>query len=295
MRISRKAAGLTRPAQPRGVLILALTVLAASISAGHAFAGSQVLPVPKTDYRIGSNDLLEITVFELPELHQIVRVSEDGSISLALIGKVDVARLTAQELEAKLATILDQKFTKGAHVTVFVKEFQKVAVLGAVTKPGMYELAGPTTLIQMIANAGGLTAQAMNKILVYRQASDGKKSTILIAIDELIMNVNPDFNLSLQPKDVVFVPVDQILNVFVYGEVKNPGIIAFLSSKSITVLQAITQAGGPTEWAKTGSVSIKRKERETGKEIKIEVNLRAVINGKAGDIALLEGDIVIVP
>jgi polysaccharide export outer membrane protein len=260
MRISRKAAGLTRPAQPRGVLILALTVLAASISAGHAFAGSQVLPVPKTDYRIGSNDLLEITVFELPELHQIVRVSEDGSISLALIGKVDVARLTAQELEAKLATILDQKFTKGAHVTVFVKEFQKVAVLGAVTKPGMYELAGPTTLIQMIANAGGLTAQAMNKILVYRQASDGKKSTILIAIDELIMNVNPDFNLSLQPKDVVFVPVDQILNVFVYGEVKNPGIIAFLSSKSITVLQAITQAGGPTEWAKTGSVSIKRKE-----------------------------------
>ena len=100
-------------------------------------------PWQSDDYRIGAKDLLEIAVFELPELNQTVRVSEDGSITLSLLGKVEVSGLTAQELEKKLASLLDRQYTKGAHVTVFIKEYQKVSVLGAVGKPGQYELVGP--------------------------------------------------------------------------------------------------------------------------------------------------------
>lgn len=254
---------------------------------------AQALPV--NDYRIGANDLIEIKVYELPELNQTVRVAEDGSVTLSLLGKIEVAGLTAQELESRLASILGEKFTKGdAHVTVFVKEFQKLAVIGAVGKPGMYELVGPTTLMMAIAQAGGMTAQAMKEIFVYRRSPDGQPEIIAVRLEDLA-NGKPEANIEVRPKDVISVPIDMPLNVFVYGEVKTPGTITFLSSKKITLLQAIAQAGGPTEWAKTSKVLIKRKDRETGKEIEIRVNLKRMIGGKIADIVLEEGDVVIVP
>jgi protein involved in polysaccharide export with SLBB domain len=116
-------------------------------------------PLPVNDYKIGAKDLLDITVFELPELNQTVRVSEDGSITLSMLGKVTVAGLSAQELEKKLGQLLEEKWLNTtAHVTVFIKEYQRVSVLGAVAKPGMYELVGPTNLLQILALAGGLPA-----------------------------------------------------------------------------------------------------------------------------------------
>lgn len=248
------------------------------------------------DYRIGPKDLLEITVFELPELNQTVRVAEDGSITLSLLGKVAVAGFTAQGLEQRLATLLGEKYTtSGAHVTVFIKEHQKVSVIGAVGRPGMYELVGPTTLLQAIALAGGLTSQAMTEIYVYRTGGDGKQERLTVALADLTGGGNQDLNIALQPKDVVMIPIDQTLNVFVYGEVQTPGVIPYLSSKKITLLQAIAQAGGTTEWAKKSKVVIKRKDRATGKEMKIRVNLKSMIKGKIADIVLEEGDVVIVP
>jgi len=274
--------------------IVAVTLLLSVFLPAGMFAqqAEQVLPV--TEYKIGSKDLLEITVFNLTELNQTVRVSEDGSISLKLLGRVEVAGLTAQDLEKKLAELLDQQYTKNARVTVFVKEFQKVAVLGAVGRPGMYELVGPTTILQIISQAGGLTAQAMNELYVLRQGTDGTKTRISINLEELAKG-NQELDVLLLPKDEVFVPIDQLRNVFVYGEVRNPGTISFLQSKSITLLQAIAQAGGPTEWAKRTRVVIKRKDRKTGKEMKIPVNLKKLISGRTSDIMLEEGDVVIVP
>jgi polysaccharide export outer membrane protein len=268
------------------------------VSLSYAISAVQIpqetKPLQVNEYRIGPKDLLEITVFGLPELNQTVRVSEDGSITMPLIGRVDVTGLTAQELEKKLASILDVQYTKEARVTVFIKEYQKVSVIGAVGKAGQYELVGTTTLLEMIAQAGGLTAQAMNEIFVYRQAPDGGQTIIAISLEDLAGG-KQEFNLELKPKDVISVPIDRTLSVFVYGEVKTPGVITFLSSKKITLLQAIAQAGGPTEWAKTTKVIIKRKDKKTGKEMKIPVNLKRMISGKVADIVLEEGDVVILP
>lgn len=272
---------------------LILLLAAMAVPAGLALQETQSPQV--NDYRIGPKDLLEITVFELPALNQTVRVSEDGSITLSLLGKVEVSGFTAQELEKKLADLLDKQYTKDAHVTVFIKEYQKVSVIGAVGNPGEYELVGPTTLLQVIAKAGGLTAQAMDELFVYRLEKDGKQTRIAVMLNELVVNGNPDLNIELQPKDVVTVPIDQTLNVFVYGEVKNPGAIPFLRSKKITVLQAIAQSGGTTEWAKKSRILIKRKDKRTGVEIKFHVNLKSMINGKIADLVLEEGDVVIVP
>jgi polysaccharide export outer membrane protein len=276
----------------RSILFLALLTFFGSFM---SFAQQETQPLQVNDYRIGPKDLLEITVFGLPELTQTVRVSEDGSITMSLLGRVEVFGLTAQELEKKLASLLDQHNTRNARVTVFIREYQKVSVIGAVGRPGMYELIGPTTLLEAIAQAGGLTAQAMNELFVYRVGKDGKQTTIAIKIEELMTSGNQDLNIELQPKDVITVQIDQMLNVFVYGEVQAPGAVPFLRSKRITLLQAIAQAGGPTEWAKKSKVMIKRKDNKSGKEMKIYVNLRNMINGKISDIVLEEGDVVIVP
>jgi polysaccharide export outer membrane protein len=275
------------------VITLAAIFLAAITPWVYPLQETQTARV--NDYRIGPKDLLEITVYELPELNQTVRVSEDGSITLSLLGKVEVAGFTAQELEARLAQLLDQKYTKGAHVTVFIKEYQKVSVIGAVGRPGMYELVGPTTLLQAIAQAGGLTAQAMNEIYVYRTGPDGKQERIVIVLEDLMTDGNPELNIELKPKDVLTIPIDQTLNVFVYGEVRTPGAIPYLSSKKITLLQAIAQAGGTTEWAKRSKIVIKRRDKRTDKEMKIKINLKKMISGKIADIVLMEGDVVIVP
>lgn len=281
-------------------MVRSLIFVVAAVSVGlfinpAVFAQQETQPLQVNDYRIGPKDLLEITVFELPALNQTVRVSEDGSIALSLLGKVEVSGLTAQELEKKLASLLDQQFTKGAHVTVFIREYQKISVIGAVGRPGLYELVGPTTLLQVIAQAGGLTAQAMNELYVYRQGKDGKQSRIVIRLEDLMINGNQDLNIELQPKDVITIPIDQMLNVFLYGEVRTPGVVPYMSSKKITLLQAIAQAGGTTEWAKKSKVVIKRKDKKTGKEMKILVNLKNMISGKVADIVLEEGDVVIVP
>jgi polysaccharide export outer membrane protein len=274
------------------VVIIFLLVIAFSKEIS-AFPQDSVLPV--IDYRIGSRDLLEIKVFELPELNQTVRVSEDGSISLSLIGRVDVSGLTSLELEKRLASILNKQYTKDAHVAVLIKEFQKAAILGAVAKPGEYELIGPTTLLQIIAKAGGMTAQATSEIIIYRRESDGRQNRIVVKIDVQAVNSTQDINMEIHPKDVITIPIDQLLNVFVYGEVNTPGAITFLSSKKITLLQAIAQAGGPKEWANQRGLIIKRRDKKSGKEIKIQANLKSIISGKAADIVLEEGDIVIVP
>jgi polysaccharide export outer membrane protein len=276
--------------------LLVLVAVAFLASIGYTAQDSQesIPPLQVNDYRIGPNDLLEIAVFGLPELSQTVRVAEDGSVTLSIIGRVEVAGSTAQELERKLAQILDRQYTKDARVTVFIREYQKVSVIGAVARPGMYELVGPTTLLQMIAQAGGLTSQAMKEIFVYRQLPEGKQTIIAIDLGEL-SNGNQDLNVELKPKDIVSVPVDQTQNVFVFGEVRAPGAIPYLSSKRITLLQAVAQAGGTTEWAKKSRLTIKRKDKKTGQEMKIRVNLKDIISGKMADIVLEEGDVVIVP
>lgn len=251
------------------------------------------------EYKIGAKDLLEITVFALPELNQTVRVSEDGSITLPLLGKVIIAGLTKEEVEKKLAALLFEKnYLKNARVTVFIKEYQssQVAVMGAVVKSGMYDLIGHTTLLQMISQAGGLTDRASNEMFILREDKKTRvQSRIVIDLDDLINNGNQKLNIPLESGDTINIPIDQFINVFVFGEVRNPGALQAKMSKKINVLQAIAQAGGLTEGASKRGITVTRKDRKSGKETKIRVNLNDVIKGRAPAIELQEGDVVYVP
>ena len=130
-----------------------------------------------SDYRVGPLDLIEISVFQIPDLSRTVRVNSGGQISLPLIGTVQAGGLTIQELEVAIAKKLDAKYLQNPQVTAFVKEFtsQRVTLEGAVAKPGIYPLSGRTTLLQTIAMSGGVTNLAnLRGVVIFRQVS-GKR------------------------------------------------------------------------------------------------------------------------
>lgn len=246
------------------------------------------------EYIIGPRDLLEIKVFELPEFDHTVRVSEDGSITLPLLGNVQVGGLTKEKVEQKIADLLE-KYVKKAQVSVFIKEYQssRVAIIGAVEKPGMYELVGRQSLLQMISQAGGFKENAANEIYVLREGQDGNTASISIDLEDLLLNGNQRLNIPLQPNDVINIPVDKLITIYVFGQVRNPGALQVKMSKKITLLQAIAQAGGLGENASKRGVIVKRKDK-AGKETNLRVNLNDIIKGKRKDIPLREGDVVIV-
>ena len=248
------------------------------------------------DYRIGPKDLLDISVFGLDELTKTVRVSEDGKISLPLVGEVEVEGITKTELEKKLGQLLEEKYLQNPQVTVFISEYQskRVSVLGAVRNPGPYELLGRRTLLQVISQAGGITNESGKEIIVIREVEDGVSTSLKISIEDLFLKGDARLNIPLQPDDIVNIPIDRIVNIYVFGQVRNPGALGVKRSNIPTLLQAIGQAGGFSERASKGKVLIKRID-DDGKEIKIKVNVKSIIKGKRKDIQLLENDVVIVP
>ena len=277
-------------------ILIGWAVLAAGFIPLHAQEQAQTQPEYIVEYKIGAKDLLEISVFGLNELNQTVRVSEDGKITLPLVGEVAVDGLTKSELEKKLAALLEAKYLQNPQITIFIKEYQskRVSVMGAVGKPGDYELLGRKTLLQILSQAGGLTRDAAKEIIVMRRLQDGSNVSHHISIDELILRGDPKFNILIEPNDIVNVPVDMIVAVYIFGQVKSPGALQVKKSNMPTLLQAIAQAGGFTDRAAKGSVLIKRKDA-AGKEIEIKVNVKDILKGKKKDVPLEENDTVYVP
>ncbi len=260
---------------------------------------SFIFSVDKRDkdysYNIGPKDLLEINVFEVPELNITVRVSEDGSIVTPLLGNIHVSGLTRFQLEKKLVKLLEKNYMKSAQVTVFIKEYQSklVSVIGAVKNPGNYELVGRQTLLQMISIAGGLTEKASDRIVIIRQYKSGKSASLVIDLDELMLKGNPSLNIPLQAGDIVNVSVERYLDIYVFGQVKSPGHIKVKKKGDVTLLRVIAQAGGFSERARKSSVLIKRKIND--KEMKIKINVKKILKGKRKDFILKDGDIIHVP
>jgi polysaccharide export outer membrane protein len=205
--------------------------------------------------------------------------------------------LTKDELEQRISSLLEEKYLQNPRVSVFIKEYQSklVAVIGAVENPGMYELIGRLTLLQMISKAGGFKESVSNQIFVLREGEKGATESIAIDLDDLMVNGNPKLNILLQPNDVINVPVDKLMSVYVFGAVRNPGKIEVKMSKRITLLQAVGNAGGLADGAKQSGIRLKRIDRRTGKETEMKVNLGDIIKGKKRDIELQEGDVIIVP
>jgi polysaccharide export outer membrane protein len=259
-------------------------------------APPSLLDPERSDYRIGRQDLLEITVFDVDELDQTVRVADDGSITMPLLGRLAVAGLTKSELQALIARLLEDRFVRDPQVTVFIREYEskKVAVSGAVKKPGTYEMLGRKTLLEMISMAGGLDKDLGRDIIIFRQEQDGVTRRLAVDLQQLVYRADPEMNLIVEAGDIIYVPTIEKVRIFVSGAVQNPDLYEVPRDEPVTVLKAITLAGGTTDRAAEKKVQVIRTD-PGGERIVLLVNLRAVKRGKAEDPILRKDDIVLVP
>lgn len=245
-------------------------------------------------YRIGPKDLLEIRVFEVPELNIERRVSEEGTLNLPLIGDIPVQGLTNVELADRLKALLEAKYVQRASVAVQIREFRSkpISVLGAVKQPGNLALSGRWTLLEALSAAGGLTDDHGDKIYVLRRAENGLSDQISVNVDDLMVRADPDANLPIFANDIINVPAKVDVTVFCLGQVAHPGAVVFQSTERITLLTAVSRAGGLTERA-SRTIQIKRKD-QSGRDLELEANYRRIVSGKDPDITLQSGDVIIV-
>jgi polysaccharide export outer membrane protein len=264
------------------------------------------------DYKVGPEDLLEVTFLGNEDLGRKVRVNGEGKISLPLIGIVPVAGLSTDEVEARLVQLYkERKFIRNPQITVSVKEFrhQQVMVTGAVAKPGSYEMIGPRSLLEVLGKAGGLSNKDNQKAgdLVYVircQNAPGRtkamqcdatkpfspgSQTIVIDLRRLLTEGAVGLNIPIKNGDVIYVPPAQM--AYVLGAVKKPGQVEV--KDNLTVTQAVAVAQGLDPLLASKNISIIRLDKQ-GQRVIIPVNLKAVTKGQEPDPRLKENDIVYV-
>ena len=257
---------------------------------------SIVSPARRSDYMIGRQDLLEVTVFDVDELDQTVRVTDDGTITMPLLGRISVVGMTKSELEATIAHALSERFVRDPQVTVFIKEYtsKQVAVSGAVKKPGTYEMLGTKTLLEMISLAGGLDSDIGKQIIVFRSNDNETTERLSVDLERLVYGADPALNIDVEPSDIIYIPAVEKVRIFVSGAVKNPDLYEVPRDEPVTLLKAITLAGGTTDRAAEKKVQIMRTD-ENGQRVSLLVNLRQIKRGKAEDPILRADDIVLIP
>jgi polysaccharide biosynthesis/export protein len=240
--------------------------------------------------RLSAGDLLEVGVYNVPELSTKARVGSSGDVYLPLIDYVHVSDLTVEEAQALIEKKLeDGGFVRSAHVTVFVDESaaQGVTILGEVAKPGIYPALGDRKLYDLISAAGGFTPSAGRKVSIIRQRNPS--APITVNLPRNLADALED-NIDIMPGDTITVPRAPI--IYVVGDVGRPAGL-LVDNGTLTVLQALALAGGTNHTAKIGSVRIIRKGPDGMVETKVP--LKKMLEAKAPDITLQADDILFVP
>jgi polysaccharide export outer membrane protein len=248
------------------------------------------------EYRVGPEDLLEVTLFDIASVNgepQVVtaRVSSGGFVTLPHIGKVIAEGFTPLEFEQHLREKY-QRFIHEPQLSVFIKEYRsyRVSVIGYVEDPGVLQLEGRRTLLEALALAGGLTDEAGRTVRFRRQTGD-QVITELIDLSRLAVEGDPRLNPILLPDDVIHVPRAGVF--YVEGMVHKAGAYPLLQETTVT--QAIATAGGPdVDLANLRGTTLFRK-REDGDRDGIPLDIAAIRRGSEPDLEVQEDDVIVIP
>ncbi len=269
-------------------------------------------------YLVGPGDVLRVTVFEVEELSNTVVVSPKGTISPPLIEEFSVAGITAREIEAKLEQMYEGGYLRDPQISVVVSEFrsQPVSVLGAVERPGVYQLQGRRRLLEVLAMSGGLGKDVGDTITISRRpggsgarpaagssftgpgsamgepapAASGQEIEVSVR-NMLLRPDSDDANPLIQPHDVIQVSKAGI--VYVMGAVEKAGGYTIKDQEKITVLRAVSLASGLGRHASPQKARIIREV--DGKKQWIHVRIKDVIAGRSPDPELAANDILYIP
>jgi polysaccharide export outer membrane protein len=238
--------------------------------------------------QLGVGDLVELTVYDVPELTSKTRISSTGDIYCALIGPTHVAGLTTEQAAGVIQKRLSE-YLKDPYVSLFVAEYasQGASLLGEVNKPGVYPVMGDQHLFDLISASGGLTERAGHSITVTHRSDPDKSVTVPLSRN---LSDNPESNIKVFPGDTIVVRKADI--VYVVGDVGRPSGLV-MDASGLTVLQAVALAGGTTRTAKLGGVRILHKT--PAGMVETEVQLKKIMQAKAPDVSLQANDILIVP
>ncbi len=234
------------------------------------------------DYLVGPGDILSITVYDNDDLKTKVRVASDGTIVMPLLGAVNVNKLSVSAITEKITQLLADGYIVNPQVNVFVEEFRskKVVVLGKVNKPGLIELTGPTTFLELISKAGGFDKDHGDTATIQRAGKD-KDNVVVINLASLVEGGDLSQNLMINDEDTVY--VSEAGKCYVTGEVGNPG--TYPCGEGATVLKLVTLAKGFTGKASKSGIDIVRMEGDT-KKIFENVSL---------DTPVKDNDVIVVP
>ena len=239
---------------------------------------------------IGPGDLLDLTVFNVPELILKVRVDSSGIVNLPLLGDLKLAGLTVRDAQLLIAReLVKRQMVKKPEVSLLIEEFatQGITVVGEVNTPGIYPLMGPHKLYDAISAAGGLTAKAGRTVTIRHAVDSAHPEVITLSPSETI----DEADVTIYPDDTVIVSKAGV--VYVLGEVIKPGAFLMENNTSVSLLKSIALAQGTTKLASLKHVLIFRNSPEG--TVKYEVSLDKIYHGKTSDPQLHAEDIVFVP
>jgi polysaccharide export outer membrane protein len=244
------------------------------------------------DYRVGAGDRLAISVLQVPEMRTSVRVSQQGAISLPLLGIVQVSGLSAADVERKLADELRRTYVRDPQVSVQVEEIEShpISVVGAVAEPGIYQVRGPMSLLSVLSLAKGVTDIAGNRVIVVRAESEAKP--LDLDLQQLLESGEPGLNVVIQPGDVVKVPAAPM--IYIVGEFKKPGAFPMPRGDRLTVLRALALGEGLLPMADKKDAVIMRAAAD-GTQSEIGIRLDRIINAEEPDPVLQANDVLFVP
>jgi len=262
----------------------------------------------RSTYLLGPDDQLEITGPELTDMsNKPVRIDGEGDIQVPLAGTVHVAGMTVQQTEQELDKVLS-KYIRQPQVVVNVAEVrsQPVSVLGAVNSPGVHQVQGHKTVLEMLAMAGGIRQDAGYSIRITRQLewgciplpgaqldASGKYSVAEVNLRKIMDAKTPEENIQIFPHDVISVPKAEM--VYVIGEVKRSGGFVLGEHQSISVLQALSMAEGLNTGADPRHAKILRLKSDADQRVEIAVDVKDALNGKKPDMPLQGEDILFIP
>ena len=267
-------------------------------------------PPPPSGYVLGPDDQILIRTLEGLDLgDKPVLIGTNGNITLPLIGRVEAAGLTVEQLEAELVSRL-KAYVKEPQVSVTVMDFRSepVSVFGAVANPGLVQLRGHKTLYEVLSLAGGPRESAGSSISIVRLAENGpiplpgasqdptgRYSSAELDLKEILGGKNPAVNIEIKPHDVISVSQGSNRMVYVVGDVQRSGAFNLGGQRSISVLSALSMAGGLGHTAKPEQALIFRPSPDGQKHLEIPLNIKEILHGKAEDLALRPDDILVVP
>jgi polysaccharide biosynthesis/export protein len=258
---------------------------------------ADLLKAPTETYLLGPGDIVEIEIAEVPGTLARTFVMPDGIIYYNLAGGVRAEGLTQKQFSEKLTKALQHDYTKPVvNVSLVEVRSRRYSILGRVFKPGIYPLRQPTTLLEAIAQAGGLYTSSFSGFT--EELADLSNSVVIrngkilpVNFDKLVRNGDASQNIYLRDSDHVYLPSATSTSVLLLGAVALPQAIGY--KDSLTLIDCIAQCKGPAKGAYLKEIVIVRGSLD--KPQAALVNLKDILTGKATNVLLQPGDIVFIP